>query len=861
MDRHVTDTTRARARLLLPYLVTAALFAAGGWALYRMLAPVHLRDVMEMVRATPLRTILLALICTFGGYVALIGYDWSALRYIGRKLPLPVIAAGGFLGYAIGNNLGAGPVTGGAVRYRIYSALGLSPYDIAAISVFGSVAFGSGASLIGLGALAWHPHALDAFLPWPPGVIRWSALAIIAALCAAMLALSLRQAPFTLRGLTFRPPSPGLMAGQFVFTAVETLLSALVLYILLPTGGGAFPTFLAVFSVAVMAGVLSHVPGGVGVFETIIIAALPATVPVSEAAAGLLLFRMVYYLVPFAVALALMALAELRMARGPARAVMIPVFRAISALTPLAMAAMVFASGAMMMVASLLPPTSAWTEELELILPLSFLEGGALLSSALGACLLVIAHGLLRRVEGAWWLALFALIVGAGASIAHGVDYDRAAILGLATLILLPARREFHRATRLTRNVLSLRWLLLMLSLGLMIVGVLFFAHKATPYSAELWWQFAEDDAAPRALRALLVGLIVMGLVLLRYALRPGRLEATLPDAATLDRAQAILRDSDAPEATVALSGDKALLFSPSGASFLMYRTQGRSWVALHEPVGRAGERAALAWEFHDAAYAANARPVFYAVSAGSAPLWIDMGLALHKLGEEAVVDLSAFSLDGSARKRLRTTHNRAKRDGLAFEISLPPHAPGLLDRLERISDAWLAARSAGEKGFSVGAFDRAYLDRTPIALIRLGEGIVAFANLWQTGRRTRATLDLMRHVEDAPAGVMEFLFTELLLHFKAEGFAEFSLGNAPLSGLEARRGARLSTQLGAFVYQHGGAFYNFEGLRSFKDKFDPEWRPVYVAVPPRVNLVAVAADLVALIGGGVGRTLGRKPG
>ena len=172
-----------------------------------------------------------------------------------------------------------------------------------------------------------------------------------------------------------------------------------------------------------------------------------------------------------------------------------------------------------------------------------------------------------------------------------------------------------------------------------------------------------------------------------------------------------------------------------------------------------------------------------------------------------------------------------------------------------------LAARSAGEKGFSVGAFDRAYLDRTPIALIRLGEGIVAFANLWQTGRRTRATLDLMRHVEDAPAGVMEFLFTELLLHFKAEGFAEFSLGNAPLSGLEARRGARLSTQLGAFVYQHGGAFYNFEGLRSFKDKFDPEWRPVYVAVPPRVNLVAVAADLVALIGGGVGRTLGRKPG
>ncbi len=861
MDRHVTDTTRARARLLLPYLITAALFAAGGWALYRLLAPVHLQDVMDMVRATPLPTVALALLCTFGGYAALIGYDWSALRYIGRRLPFPVVASGGFLGYAIGNNLGAGPVTGGAVRYRIYSALGLSPYDIAAISVFGSVAFGTGASVIGLAALVWHPHALDALIHWPPGVIRWAAVAGIAVISGLMLALSLRQKPFTLRGLSFRPPSPGLMAGQFVFTAVETLLSALVLHLLLPTGGGAFPTFLAVFSVAVMAGVLSHVPGGVGVFETIIIAALPRSVPVSEAAAGLLLFRMVYYLVPFAVALALMALAELRMASGPTRAVMLPVFRAISALTPLAMAAMVFASGAMMMIASLLPPTNNWTEELELVLPLFFVEGGALLSSALGACLLVIAHGLLRRVEGAWWLALLALLVGAGASIAHGVDYDRAVLLGLGALVLLPTRREFYRATRLTRNVLSLRWLLLMLSLGLMLFGVLFFAHKATPYSGDMWWQFAEDSAAPRALRAMLVGLIVMGLFLLRYALRPGRLSLSLPTPADLDRAEAILRGSDTPEANIALTGDKSLLFSASGESFLMYRTQGRSWVALHEPVGRPGEAAALAWEFHDAAYAVNARPVFYAVSGASAPLWIDMGLALHKLGEEAVVDLAAFSLEGSARKRLRTTHNRALRDGLSFEVLAPPHAPALMAEMQAISDAWLRGKAGGEKGFSVGAFVPEYLDRTPIAVIRHAGRIVAFANLWQTDRRSGATLDLMRHVEEAPAGVMEFLFTELLLHFKAEGFAEFSLGNAPLSGLETRRGTRLSSQLGAFVYQHGGAFYNFEGLRAFKNKFDPDWRPVYVAVPPRVNLVAVTADLVALIGRGAPRARQRSRG
>lgn len=854
-------TIRARARLLLPYVITAALFLLGAWSLYRLLAPVHLDEVMGMIRDTSAGAIALALLCTLGGYAALIGYDWSALRYIGRKLPFPVIAAGGFLGYAVGNTVGAGPVTGGAVRYRIYSALGLSALDIAGISVFGSIAFGVGVISIGIGALAWHPHALETLVAWPVPVIRWGGIAILATCLGVLLTLSLRGGSLTVRGLTLRAPAPGLMAGQFVFTAAETLFSALALYLLLPSDGVGFATFLAVFAVAVMAGVLSHVPGGIGVFETVIIAALPPTVQVGEAAAGLLLFRLIYYLVPFALALVLLALAELRMASGPVRAMLAPVFRAISALSPLAMAAMVFAAGAMMMIASLIPPTNAWAERLELVLPLTFIEGGALMSSALGACLLVIAHGLLARLEGAWWLALLVLVAGAVASLAHGLDYDRAALLALAALALLPTRREFYRATRLTRDILSLRWSLLLLCLGGTLLAVLFFSHKATPYSNDLWWQFASDKTAPRALRAALVGLVVIGLLLLRYALRPARLAEVLPTAEDLARAGIIVRAGPDPEANVALTGDKSLLFSSSGESFLMYRVQGRSWVALHEPVGRPDEIASLAWEFHDAAYAANARPVFYSVSGDSAPIWIDMGLVLHKLGEEAIVDLGAFSLEGSSHKRLRTTHNRALRDGLEFEVLQPPHAPELLDELKAISDAWLAAKSGGEKGFSVGAFDPDYLNRTPIALIRLQGRIVAFANLWVTDRKRRATIDLMRHVDDAPSGVMEFLFIALLLHFKAEGHAEFSLGNAPLSGLEARRGTRLSTQLGALVYRHGGQFYNFEGLRAFKEKFDPEWQPIYVAVPPRANLVAVATDLVALIGGGVTKSLKTRQG
>ncbi|WP_330646848.1 bifunctional lysylphosphatidylglycerol flippase/synthetase MprF (plasmid) [Thioclava litoralis] len=839
---------KARLRLLLPYLVTAALFAAGGYALYHLLKGVHLRDVMTLVRATPVTTLFAALLCTAGGYAALVGYDWSALRYIGQRLPFSVTMIGSFLGYGIGNTVGAAAVTGGAVRYRIYSALGLSALDIAGISVFSAVSFGIGSTLVGVMALAWHPEALGGLIPWRPEIIRWGAMGLSALALIVLAGLATRRGTLTVRGITLAAPSKGIIAGQFVFVAVETLMAALALYILLPSEGIGFGSFLAIYAIAVMAGVLSHVPGGVGIFETIIIAALPSGAPVTEIAAGLLLFRLVYYLVPFVLALCLMALGEARFVSRRISPTLVPVQKAISALMPLAMSAMVFASGAVMMLASLLPATSDWAEELELLVPLSMVEGGALLSSALGAFLLLVAHGLLRRVEGAWWLAMGVLAAGAAVSLFNGIDYDRAILLGLAALILYPARSEFYRATRLTRNVMSLRWALMIACLAGALAGVFFFAHKAVPYETSLWWQFASDHSAPRSMRAGLVGLVVLGLSVLFYALRPDRVAEALPDAETLDQAAKVIAAQSRPEAAVALTGDKALMFSPSGESFLMYRTQGRSWIALHDPIGRADELQALVWEFHDAAYAANARPVFYSVSAGSATTWIDMGMVAHKFGEEAVVDLRSFSLDGPERKKIRAAYARAQRDQMSFELVDGPHDPALLAELKIISDIWLRSKIGEEKGFSVGSFDPAYLDRTPIALVRHEGRIVAFANLWVTERKQRAAIDLMRHRDDIPNGVMDFLFTALLLEFKENGHAEFSLGNAPLSGLEARRGVRLSTHLGAFLYRHGRQFYNFEGLRTFKQKFAPRWEPVYIAVPPRANLVAVGRDLVAVI-------------
>lgn len=855
---------RRRIAAIAPFVIVPCLFAAGLFALHKLLAQVDLREVMAQVRGTPTTTLLLAFASTLGAYAALIGYDWSALRYIRKTLPLRTIALGGFLGYAFGNTIGLNTVSGGAVRYRIYSALGLSAYDVAAIAAFASLAYGFGATLIGLLSLAIHPMALHGALPLDPTLVRWAAAGTLAALVLTLGIVSARRMTLRVWRFVIPAPSPAIMAGQIGFTILDITLAAATLYVLMPTGNLDFATFVAVFAAATMAGVLSHVPGGVGVFESVVIASLPADVPIQHAAAALLLFRIIYYLVPFAIALVLLALSELAAVAptmsGPQAAriagatrTLRPIVRAASAVAPSALAALTFAAGAWMLVSALIPSMSETAEELELLLPIAFVEGGALLSSIIGVILIIVAHGLARRIDGAFWIALAALLAGAATAILHGIDYDRAIVLVLAALVMWPCRREFHRTARLLQARLEAGWIALIFGVAASSAFLMFFAHKGAGHAHELWWQFAFDDTAPRAMRAGLVASLALTAVLVVVALRPRRLPPGLPSPADLADAARIIAGQRAPEANLALSGDKALIFSDARDGFVMYGVQGRSWIALGDPVGAPDAAARLAWAFADAAAYSGARPIFHEVSEAYLPLWIDMGLTLHKLGEEAVVDLTAFSLDGPARAGLRAAWDRAGRGGLTFELAKPPHAPELFAALSEISAQWLSGKNVREKRFSVGRFNPAYLGRFPIALARLNGAPVAFANVMGTALHDMASIDLMRHGANAPNGVMAFMFTALMLRLKDDGIRCFSLGVAPLSGLEARRGAALWTQFGAHIYRHGGHFYDFDSLRRFKQQFDPEWRPRYLACPTALPAVGPLTDVSKLIAGGAG--------
>ncbi|GJG86662.1 hypothetical protein tb265_18430 [Gemmatimonadetes bacterium T265] len=678
-------------------------------------------------------------------------------------------------------------------------------------------------------------------------------------------------------GWAFPIPAPRLALSQLVLAAVDWTVAGVVLWSLLPHGGapGAVPDavpflpFLGAFLLAQFAGVLSHVPGGLGVFESLLVLLLGRYVPGATVLGALFAYRAVYYLLPFATAVAAFglyetryvtqrgALAAVRGARSGARVV----GRVGPAVVPAALSFATFAAGAVLLVSGSTPSLHARVAVLHTQLPLGVIELSHLAASLAGAALLVVAWALRRRLDAAWGLAAALLGVGIVGSLLKGLDYEEATILALVLAALLPSRKAFYRKAALMSESFTPGWTVAVaLVLGISLwLG--FFSYKHVEYSNDLWWRFTARGDAPRFLRATVGaagGLLLFGLARL---LRHAPAEPDPPAPADVERAAAVVRTAPNTEANLALLGDKSLLFSASGNAFVMYGVAGRSWVALGDPVGPVDEHAELAWAFKEAADEHGGWPVFYQISVDHLPLYIDLGLTLLKLGEEARIPLDRFSLDGGARKSMRRIVNAVDKTGARFEVVGPEAVPALLPELRRVSDAWLASKRVREKGFSLGYFDEAYLRHFPLALVRAprrdggdrtGEEIVAFANLWTGAGKHELSMDLMRYAPEAPESVMEYLFLQLMLWGKAQGYAEFNLGMAPLSGFESRSLAPLWIRAGALVYQHGENFYNFQGLRRYKEKFDPVWEPRYLASPGGLALPRILANVTALISGGL---------
>lgn len=352
--------------------------------------------------------------------------------------------------------------------------------------------------------------------------------------------------------------------------------------------------------------------------------------------------------------------------------------------------------------------------------------------------------------------------------------------------------------------------------------------------------------AAPLAAAAM----FALALFALYRLMRTSHPNLAPASEADIVRARPIVERSRWTYANLVFRRDKALLFSDAGDAFLMYCRHGRSWIAMGDPVGAEAGVRALLRRYRNLCDRHDGWCVFFEVRGERRDLYAGIGLVLTPLGEEARVDLRTFSIDTPSNKNLRHARAKLLRHGFRFEILPVEAVPAALAALADVSDAWLSQKATQEKGFSNASFDVRYGQHFPTAVVRSGDRIVAFANLWLGADREEMSVDLMRHLPDAPGGTMDFLFSELMRWGGTQGFCWFNFGMAPLAGIEASPGAPIWNHVAAFLYRHGEHFYNFGGLRHYKAKFHPVWTPLYLASPGGAALPRVLLDVTALIAG-----------
>jgi phosphatidylglycerol lysyltransferase len=518
-----------------------------------------------------------------------------------------------------------------------------------------------------------------------------------------------------------------------------------------------------------------------------------------------------------------------------------------------------------------LPPRGSWFED---VFPLEFFRLSRFLTLLIGFALVITSFALLHRKRRAWWTAT--LLAGAVIPfhLAQGLDWRGAVFAAFLLVLLVVARPAF-----VVRSEVP--------DLRRAVLGILGAAALAIAYGTAGFWllerhHFAANFPIRAALRQALLHLAFVGDPSLQPQTGFARWFLDSLDVTTVAAIvyagfmlyrPVVHRFRELPEerrraaAIVAKHGrsaldffkywpDKAFFFAPGGEAFVAYRVGGRHAIVLGDPVGPEASVEPIVGAFREFCVQNDWGLAFHQAGPDFLPVYERLGFHRLKIGDDAIVDLASFGLEGGKRKGMRNTIANLERQGVTFTRHEPPLAADLVHELRNVSDEWLRLPGRRERQFTLGLFHDAYVRETPVVVVRGGHGeVLAFANLIPSFAPGEATIDLMRRRADVPNGTMDYLFIKLLLQLKESGVARLNLGMAPMAGFSAQEQSTAEERALHAFFQRLKFLFSFAGLRAYKAKFATTWEPRYLIHQGILELPAVALAIAR-----VSEMRGREP-
>lgn len=490
----------------LQLAINVGLFAIALAVLRHILTQYKLADVVASLHGIAPVYMAGSLLLTILGYGALVGYDFLSLRIARHPITVRRMWSASFISHAVQNSAPVSILAGGGVRYRLFKRLGVSGSETAAVVAGNVLTF-----VIGLFAVAGLSFVI-APVPVPPSFhlpirsLQPVGFVFLGIVVAALVLAERGVASVKVWKWTLDLPTGSLLREQLGVSVADWLLSSTALYVLMIAAGPiSYLQFLSGFLLAQIVTQVVPLPGGIGVFEAAILLLRPPGVDATVTTAALLVYRVVYYLIPLFFATAILALEASHRKRNDPAAV-----RVARDVAPHLFAVLAFLAGVILLVFDTIPGKSAHFQWLGHLLQLAVIEGSRFIGSLVGTALLLLAFGLERRLRSAFRLTVGVLLVGIPAAVLRSMDLIAAAVLIVLLFLLLLAHREFNRKIPFTAEPINAGWLAaaLVAAGGVIWLGVFLQIHQA--YSSRLWWRFAVDQDAPRILRVGLGVLVVL---------------------------------------------------------------------------------------------------------------------------------------------------------------------------------------------------------------------------------------------------------------------------------------------------------------------------------------------------------------
>jgi len=852
----------------LRWIIPAAFLVLVAWLLWREIGEFPLPDIQKTLLDVPtLPALGVAALALFSvAYTGLV--DWLIGRWLRLGLHMRDYLRLAFVANAMANTLNLSGAMGASIRL-----MGLSSHKIplsraAALIGMQALSLMSGLSLLVVITLATSSLPMSSGTPqhWIGGAV----LALSALYLPLYFFLTTRRTMMRWLPADVGIPPLRLKLELTVVSLIDWLLAALTLYACIYLSGEHVKPglLLGAFAGAGVLGLVSQVPGGLGVFDGLILLALTeAGYDKASIVSGLLLFRITYYLLPLfgglyigsemlTQRLPLLNRLRARLAGHPLFGILGLPAAMLGDLGMRVLAILTFGAGAMQLGSAAIPTIGEHIEVVRAHVPILAVESSNWFSILSGVLLLGLARGIDGRLRVAYRLAQWLLLISAALAIPKGLHFGEAAFLLAVAALLRTRKRAFTRRAMTLSSATTFGWYA-----GLIICVLVFFSIGVAQVLGDdsfdlFYFGFGEHTSRiGRGLGAALLGLVLY-LIWQVFAVR--RPQLTLPSRSELDQARALYHQHGGGEfAHLTFMRDKHLFWAADHQAVVAYGSVRNRLVALGSPCGPDGSIDRAILEFRRFADAQDRVPVFYEVLEPDLSRYHDHGFDLFKLGELAIIDLGEFSLAGKRWEDLRQAVNRSTKEQITFEIVNPPHDSMVLAEVKRVSDTWLTYKGSAEKGFSLGRFDADYIEQTPLALVRRAGELIAFANLVPPyGPHDAASLDMMRHVGDAPRSTMDFLFAKVMQWAQQQGYKTFSLGMAPLSRVGDNQYARFNERLASLAFRYGSSLYNYQGVRRYKDKFKPEWTGSYLAYPRGIWVPGLLIDIAALVSGGYRRFL-----